>query len=133
MIELVKSWIDEVNEAHKPYRQSCTVLQHQFDGFYSPELLRSSYFVIVKALPMPKMPELREAGLGDFIDIQDQLGGITYKDTYYLVPDAARDVGIHFHELVYVIQSMANARRAKLYSALYGRNTKVWLRRPGTA
>lgn len=104
MIELVESWIDEVNEAHKPYRQSCTVLQHQLDGFYRPELLRSSYFVIVKALPMPKIPELREVGLGEFIDNENQLGGITYKDTYYLVPDVARDVGIHFHELVHVIQ-----------------------------
>jgi len=104
MIELVESWIDGVNEAHKSDRRPCSVLQHQFEGYYRPELLRSSYFVIVNTLPMPKMPELREAGLGDFVDNEDQLGGITYKDTYYLVPDAARDVGIHFHELVHVIQ-----------------------------
>ncbi|MCK0164943.1 hypothetical protein [Marinobacter sp. S6332] len=104
MIELVESWIDELNEAYKPYRQSCSVFQHQFDGFYGPELLRSSYFVVVKALPMPKMPELREAGLGDFLDNGDQLGGITYKNTYYLVPNGAKDLGIHFHELVHVIQ-----------------------------
>ena len=104
MIELVESWIDELNEAYKPYRQSCSVLQRQFDRFYRPELLRSSYFVVVNALPMPKVPELKEAGLGDFLDNEDHFGGITYKETYYLVPEAARGVGIHFHELVHVIQ-----------------------------
>tara|TARA_Y100001001_G_scaffold115462_1_gene113237 strand:- start:5830 stop:6312 length:483 start_codon:yes stop_codon:yes gene_type:complete len=104
MIDLLESWIDEINEAHKSDRHPCSVLQHQFGGYYRPELLRSSYFVVVNALPMPKMPELREAGLGDFIDNEDHFGGITYKDTYYLVPEAARDVGIHFHELVHVIQ-----------------------------
>ncbi|WP_139229947.1 hypothetical protein [Marinobacter daqiaonensis] len=104
MIALVESWIDEVNEAHKNDRRPCSVLQNRFKDYFRPELLQSSYFVIVKVLPMPKMPELREAGLGDFMDNEDQLGGITYKDTYYLVPDAAGDVGIHFHELVHVIQ-----------------------------
>ena len=104
MIDLLESWIDEINEAHKSDRHPCSVLQHQFGSYYRPELLRSSYFVVVNALPMPKMPELREAGLGDFIDNEDHFGGITYKDTYYLVPEAARDVGIHFHELVHVIQ-----------------------------
>ena len=104
MIDLLESWIDEVNEAHKSDRRPCSVLQHQFGSYYRPELLRSSYFVVVNALPMPKMPELREAGLGDFIDNEDHFGGITYKDTYYLLPEAAKDVGIHFHELVHVIQ-----------------------------
>lgn len=104
MIGLLESWIDEINEAYKSDRRPCSVLLHQFEGYYRPELLRSSYFVIVNTLPMPKIPELREAGVSDFIDNEDQLGGITYKDTYYLVPDAARDIGIHFHELVHVVQ-----------------------------
>jgi hypothetical protein len=104
MIELVESWIDELNEAHKTNRQPCSVLQQQFDGFYRPELLQSAYFVIVKSLPMPVIPELREFGVADFMDNRDQLAGITYKDTYYLVSGAAKDLGIHFHELVHVVQ-----------------------------
>ena len=32
------------------------------------------------------------------------MGGITYLDTYFLLPGGADDESLHFHELVHVIQ-----------------------------
>jgi len=104
VLDFLESWIDDVNYSHLAVRRPCSTFQRQFRGFYSPELLDASYYAIVDALPLPDLPELREAGLGDFIANQNQFDGITYKDTYYLLPKAADDVSIHFHELVHVIQ-----------------------------
>ena len=102
MLDFLESWIAKVNNAHKSDRQSCSIFQKYFHGFYSAELLSSSYFVIVEKLPKPDSPELRELGLGDFIDTN--FDGITYKNTYYLRPHAASNLRIHFHELVHVLQ-----------------------------
>ena len=41
--------------------------------------MRGSYFVVVDNIPKPNFPELREAGLDDFIDLE--VNGITYKNT----------------------------------------------------
>lgn len=102
MLDLVESWIDETNHAYRKKCRTCSIFEHVFKGFYSQKFLSSSYFVIVESLPTPDFQQLREAGLGDFID--GDYDGITYKDTYYLLPHAADKVNIHFHELVHVIQ-----------------------------
>jgi hypothetical protein len=104
VLELLESWIDDVNNSHLAWRRSCSRFQPQFSGFYSSSLLNASYYVIVDTLPLPGLPELRQVGLGDFIDNQNRFDGITYKDTYYLLPKVAGDASIHFHELVHVIQ-----------------------------
>jgi hypothetical protein len=41
-------------------------------------------------------------GLVDFIDMN--FNGITYKNTYYILPHAINDLRLHFHELVHVAQ-----------------------------
>ncbi|GAA3722262.1 hypothetical protein GCM10022421_33690 [Oceanisphaera sediminis] len=41
-------------------------------------------------------------GLGDFIDMEAH--GITYKNTYYVLPHLASNLRLHFHELVHVAQ-----------------------------
>ena len=35
------------------------------------------------------------------------MSGITYLDTYFLLPDAAGDESLHFHELIHVVQWQA--------------------------
>lgn len=102
MLDLVESWIDQTNHSYRKERRSCCIFEQVFKGFYSPIFLSSSYFVIVDSLPMPDFQQLRDAGLGDFLD--GDFDGITYKDTYYLLPHAASRINIHFHELVHVIQ-----------------------------
>lgn len=102
MIHSIEAWIDETNAMFADKRQSCSQFSQPFAGFYSKEFLANAYFVVVESLPKPDLPELREAGLGDFLDMDVQ--GITYKNTYYIVPSVALDLRLHFHELVHVSQ-----------------------------
>lgn len=102
MIDKVEEWIHQVNASHKEIRQSCSVFEEHFKGFYSPVFLETAFFVVTDVIPKPDFPELREAGLGGFIDMD--VGGITYNDTYYVRQDAVNELRLHFHELVHVIQ-----------------------------
>ena len=102
MIEEIESWIHQVNSSHKEVRRSCSIFEEHFNGFYSPEFMKTAFFVVTDEIPKPDFPGLREAGLGDFIDMD--LAGITYNDTYYLKKEAANELRVHFHELVHVLQ-----------------------------
>jgi hypothetical protein len=102
VIDKIEQWIHHVNSSYKERRQSCTVFEEHFKGFYSPEFLKTSFVVVANEIPKPDFPELREAGLGDFIDMD--VGGITYNDTYYVKRSVANELRLHFHELVHVIQ-----------------------------
>jgi len=102
MIEGIEEWIHQVNSSHKKVRRSCSVLEEYFSGFYSPDFLKTAFFVVTDEIPKPDFPELREAGLGDFIDMN--VGVITYNDTYYIKVEAANELRLHFHELVHVVQ-----------------------------
>jgi len=102
MINEVESWIDETIEGHLSNRVSCECFATVFSGFYPVEFLSRSYYVVAKEIPKPDFPELRQAGLGDFID--KPLAGITYKDTYFIKEGCESDLVLHFHELVHVAQ-----------------------------
>ena len=102
MIDKIEQWIYQANSSHKEVRQPCSVFEERFKGFYSPDFLKTAFFVVTDEIPKPDFPELREAGLGDFIDMD--VGGITYNDTYYVKQGAANELRLHFHELVHVLQ-----------------------------
>lgn len=102
MIEEIEEWIHQVNSSHREVRRSCSVFEEHFNGFYSPDFLKTAFFVVTDEIPKPDFPRLREAGLGDFIDMD--VGGITYNDTYYVKKEAANELRLHFHELVHVLQ-----------------------------
>lgn len=102
MINRIEDWIDETNREYQSQRHSCMTLEAAFSGFYPAQFLRDSYFVVVEHIPKPNFPELRNMGLGDFIDMP--VNGITYKNTYYVLQMQANDLHLHFHELVHVVQ-----------------------------
>lgn len=102
MVDKIAERIRQVNLEHKQARQSCSVFMDYFAGFYTPRFLDIAFFVVTDEIPKPNFPELREAGLGDFIDMD--VGSITYNDTYYVTDSAADELWLHFHELVHVIQ-----------------------------
>jgi len=102
MINQIEQWIDKTNEHYLNKRVSCKKFIQDFDGFYSEEFLRHSYFVVVDEVPKPDMPELREMGLGSMLDME--VHAITYKNTYYIQPYLAHNLRLHFHELVHVAQ-----------------------------
>ena len=101
-MNLIEQWIDQTNSEFKEQRVCCSQLFDDFKGFYPLSFLQKAFYVIVDEIPKPNFPELREMGLGGFIDMD--VNGITYKDTYYLLTSEALNLRIHFHELVHVAQ-----------------------------
>ncbi|PSV43183.1 hypothetical protein [Photobacterium indicum] len=102
MIDKIEQWIDTTNKQFLHKRQSCIKFSDIFQGFYSTEFLKSAYFVVVDTIPKPDFPEVRNAGLSDFLDLD--VYGITYKNTYYIIPQEEENIRLHFHELVHVAQ-----------------------------
>ena len=102
MLEKIELWISQTNAAYKQERKSCGIFRDQFEGFYSLDILNTSYFVVTDDIPKLDFPELRQAGFGSFIDMS--VSGITYNDTYYVERKAAKELRLHFHELVHVLQ-----------------------------
>ncbi len=102
MLNQIEQWIDQTNLDYQEQRVSCSKFSDEFKGFYSLEFLQHSYFLIVDTIPKPDFPELRQMGLGNFIDMD--VDGITYKDTYYIKQHCADNLRLHFHELVHVAQ-----------------------------
>ncbi len=102
MINKIENWIDETLRDHLDKRVSCDCFATAFNGFYPTAFLSKSYYVVVDEIPKPDFTELREAGLGDFIDMA--VDGITYKDTYFISRGCENNLELHFHELVHVLQ-----------------------------
>jgi len=102
MLKRIEQWIDQTNIDYAGQANCCDRFSGDFEGFYPKSFLEQSSFVVVDKIPKPDFPELREMGLGDFIDMDAR--GITYKHTYYILPDVAHNFRVHFHELVHVAQ-----------------------------
>lgn len=64
--------------------------------------MEKAFYVVIDEIPKPDFAALRAMGLGDFIDMK--VSGITYKNTYYLLPTSVDNLRVHFHELVHVLQ-----------------------------
>ena len=102
MLNEIEQWIDQTNLDYEVQRVSCNCFADAFDGYYPLSFLKNAYFVVVDNIPKPGIPGLREIGLRDFIDMK--VDGITYKNTYYILPHVAKNLRLHFHELVHVVQ-----------------------------
>ena len=102
MLTKIEHWIDNTLEDYSGRKVSCDVLASHFNGFYRSEFLEESFFVVVDEIPKPDFPELRQAGLGYFIDMD--AAGITYKNTYFIKKGNENRLDLHFHELVHVLQ-----------------------------
>ena len=102
MLEKIEQWIDATLDDFSDRKITCKVLAPHFNGFYPPEFLETGYFVVVDKIPKPDFPELRQSGLGGFIDMD--VDGITYKNTYFIKKGCENNFSLHFHELVHVLQ-----------------------------
>lgn len=101
-MDRIEQWIDQINFEYSKQRICCSEFSCNFEGFYKKSFLKKAFFVVVDDIPKPEIPELRQLGLGDFIDMD--VDGITYKDMYYIKPHVAKDLRLHFHELVHIAQ-----------------------------
>jgi len=102
MLDIIEKWVDQTNSYHKEQRISCDRFVENFKGYYSEDFLKKSYFVVLDNIPKIDLPELRELGFGNFIDMP--ANGITYKNTYYITPSGINNLRLHFHELVHIVQ-----------------------------
>jgi hypothetical protein len=74
--------------------------------FYPPSMLKEEAKVVVMP-PHQGVPRLPLAALGvrGFEEFEDmEAGGITFKDTYFVLHASAGEESLHFHELVHVVQ-----------------------------
>jgi len=95
MLDRIEQWIDNTNLVYQKRRISCAKFSDEFKGFFPNEFLQKSYYVTVNKIPKPDFPELRQMGLSTFIDME--ANGITYKNTYYILPHfSIRKNGIYF-------------------------------------
>lgn len=102
MLARIEQWIDQINFKYLDQRVCCDQFKDNFEGFYSTTFLRQAYFVVIDKIPKPDFPELRQMGLSNFLDMD--VDGITYKNTYYILPHFTDNLKLHFHELVHVAQ-----------------------------
>ena len=102
MLAKINGWIDETLDNCASEKVACKRFAADFRGYYEPEFLATSYYVVVPQLPKPDFPELRQLGFGDLIDAD--FNGITYKNTYFVKQGKERNLNLHFHELVHVVQ-----------------------------
>lgn len=102
LVKTIEDWIQSTNLKYLSQRQSCEQLAEAFTGYYSPGFLKTAYFVVMQTCPKPDLPQLRERGFGEFLDMP--VDGITYDNTYYIRNERQDCKGLHFHELVHVVQ-----------------------------
>ncbi|WP_274058876.1 hypothetical protein [Vibrio parahaemolyticus] len=101
-IEQFDEWIDNIVSEYEEQAQSCSKFSNVFSGYYSPEYLAGCKFVVTDTIPKPDIPELRQIGLGDFLDMD--CGAITYKHMYFMKPQHQENLEIHIHELMHTVQ-----------------------------
>jgi hypothetical protein len=99
----VLAWIDGYVAKHEA--EATPVLNFGFPGLlqhYGADLLRSSRVVLVERVVAPPMAAV---GLPQFAAFNNlSLGGITYRNVYFVDRQQARREDLHFHELVHVTQ-----------------------------
>jgi hypothetical protein len=102
-LPVIANWIQETLDASVAKARSVEWFHFpRLPHYFSDQLLRTTKVVVVDHLPVPPLSAL---GLTEFASFEMQpMSGITYLDTYFLLPAGAGDESLHFHELIHVIQ-----------------------------
>lgn len=98
----ITTWVHWTNQQFEVQRRPCSEFKELFAGYFSEGFLTRSFYVVADQIPLPPKELLEEISLGGLFE--QQLAGLTLGDTYYLLPSAADNLRIHFHELVHVAQ-----------------------------
>jgi hypothetical protein len=120
----ISQWIDTLLHDYAPKAQSCSGLMHKTGGYFPPDFLEDSFFVVAADLPKLDIPELTSVDqFADFINMPAD--GITYRNMYFIKPECADDIGLHLHELTHVMQwkMLGNERYIERYMyelSMYG-------------
>jgi hypothetical protein len=99
----VTDWIEDYIERHRA--QAKSVLSFEFkrlDNYFSNDLLARSQVVFVDRVVLPPLSKMGLSFFGPFE--QTPYSGITYKDTFFLAPEAHHKESTWFHEMVHIVQ-----------------------------
>ena len=98
----VEHWIDELHSQNMRQARPASESGHVRLGSYLPSaFLTETRFVIVDTIPFPPVSVY---GLPEFqVMAEMSMAGITFGNMYFLHPSHATE-GVHFHELVHVVQ-----------------------------
>jgi hypothetical protein len=103
ILPLVMEWIDGYISIHK--KEAKSVLSFDFKrlgGYFSRDLLACSQVVFVDRVVLPPLSRMGLSFFGPFE--QTTYSGITYKDTFFLAPEAHFKESTWFHEMVHIVQ-----------------------------
>jgi hypothetical protein len=102
-LPVIANWIQQtLDDSAAKARSAESFHFPRLPHYFSEQLLRTTNVVVTDHLPVPPLSAL---GLTEFAAFESQpMGGITYLDTYFLLPAGAGDEPLHFHELIHVIQ-----------------------------
>lgn len=98
----VRGWIDQFLDAHAASARAVSTLGFtRLAASFPQELLERARVVTVEHVPFPPVEKF---GLPELASMQQMsFDGITFKDTFFLRHGHATE-GLHFHELVHVVQ-----------------------------
>jgi hypothetical protein len=98
----VGQWIDDLRAKHLPESMPASEAGFPRLGSCFPnDFLKLARVVSVDVIPFPPVSEY---GLPEFESLAKMsMAGITFRDMYFVRPSSSSE-GIHFHELVHVVQ-----------------------------
>jgi hypothetical protein len=99
----IDAWIQQALASHKHNARPVASLGFsRLPRYFSEALLAASNVVLINPLPVPPLSKL---GLDRFAEFEKgDFGGITYLNTFFVKPAHAKNEGLHFHELIHVVQ-----------------------------
>lgn len=102
-LPIIANWIQQTLDTSAATARSVKSFRFpRLPHYFSEQLLNTTNVVICDCLPIPPLSAL---GLSEFASFEAQpMGGITYLDTYFLLPGGADDESLHFHELIHIVQ-----------------------------
>ncbi len=102
MIEKIIAWYDNQLEQMQEQRFSCTNLAPYLKGYFPDDFLAQSYFIPVDTIPTPKLSGLEGILASKFIPAD--LSSLSFKNTYFVKQELARNPQQHCKELVHLAQ-----------------------------
>lgn len=111
----IEVWIDKLLVSYQSSSLPCSQLPESICQFFPQDFLRNTYFVETDDIPKPYFAE-GIPGASSFLAMPAQ--GITYKNTYFLLPGSSKST--HLHELVHVAQWLHLGARAFILAYIAG-------------
>ncbi|MEQ8820292.1 MAG: hypothetical protein RLY93_08605 [Sumerlaeia bacterium] len=101
LVPIVAGWAARSVAKHKSEARSVASFEFpRLDRYFPQDLLERSYAVITDDLPVLPFPRNTPV----IRRFPDQFSAITFGETYFIRPHRERDEGLHFHELIHVVQ-----------------------------